>query len=74
MKASVFHAPGEFGLEEKPIPRASAGDAVIEVRMTTICGTEIHIIRGEYPVERGLTIGHEAVGLNSRARFGRHGI
>jgi len=63
MRANVFHAPGRFCLEEKPIPRAGPGEAVIEVRLTTICGTDIHIIRGEYPVRPGLTIGHEAVGV-----------
>jgi alcohol dehydrogenase len=62
MKANVFRAPGHFGLEEKPIPRAEAGEAVIKVRLTTICGTDIHIVRGEYPVAPGLTIGHEATG------------
>ncbi len=63
MKANVFRAPGKFGLEEKPIPRAGVGEAVIKVRLTTICGTDIHIVRGEYPVKPGLTIGHEAVGV-----------
>ena len=63
MKANVFRAPGRFGLEEKPIPKAGVGEAVIRVRVTTICGTDIHIIKGEYPVSPGLTIGHEAVGL-----------
>jgi threonine dehydrogenase-like Zn-dependent dehydrogenase len=63
MKANVFRAPGKFGLEEKPIPRAGLGEAVIRVRLTTICGTDIHIIKGEYPVAPGLTIGHEAVGV-----------
>jgi alcohol dehydrogenase len=63
MRANVFRAPGKFGLETKPIPHASPGEAIVEVRMTTICGTDIHIIRGEYPVEPGLTIGHEAAGV-----------
>jgi alcohol dehydrogenase len=63
MKANVFRGPGVFGLEEKPIPRASPGEAVVEVRLTTICGTDLHIVRGEYPVAPGLTIGHEAVGV-----------
>jgi threonine dehydrogenase-like Zn-dependent dehydrogenase len=63
MKANVFHAAGRFGLDEKPIPHAGPGEAVIRVRLTTICGTDIHIIRGEYPVRPGLTIGHEAVGI-----------
>lgn len=63
MQANVFRAPGQFGLEEKPIPQAGPGEAVLRVRLTTICGTDIHIIRGEYPVAPGLTIGHEAVGV-----------
>ena len=63
MKANVFRGPGKFGLEEKPIPHAAPGEAVVRVRLTTICGTDIHIIRGEYPIKPGLTIGHEAVGV-----------
>lgn len=63
MKANVFRAPGKFGLEEKVIPTPGFGEAVVKVRLTTVCGTDIHIIRGEYPVVPGLTIGHEAVGV-----------
>jgi alcohol dehydrogenase len=63
MKANVFRSPGKFGLEEKPIPRAGYGEAVVQVRLTTICGTDLHIVKGEYPVQAGLTIGHEAVGV-----------
>jgi len=63
MKANVFRGPARFGLEEKPIPHPGPCDAVVQVRMTTICGTDIHIVRGEYPVATGLTIGHEAVGI-----------
>lgn len=62
MMANVFRSPGQFGLEERPIPKAGPGEAIIKVRLTTICGTDIHIIRGEYPVRPGLIIGHEAVG------------
>jgi threonine dehydrogenase-like Zn-dependent dehydrogenase len=63
MKANVFHGPGQFNLEQKPIPIPGYGEAVVKVRLTTICGTDIHIVKGEYPVQRGLTIGHEAVGV-----------
>jgi threonine dehydrogenase-like Zn-dependent dehydrogenase len=63
MKANVFHGPGQFNLEEKPIPMPEYGEAVVKVRLTTICGTDIHIVKGEYPVKPGLTIGHEAVGV-----------
>ena len=63
MKALVFRGKGDFRLEDKPIPKAGPGEAVVKVRLTTICGTDIHIVRGEYPVNPGLTIGHEAVGI-----------
>jgi threonine dehydrogenase-like Zn-dependent dehydrogenase len=63
MKANVFRSPGHFALEERPIPKAGPGEAIIKVRLTTICGTDIHIVRGEYPVTSGLVIGHEAVGV-----------
>ena len=63
MNAAVFHGVGEIHLDQKPIPVARAGEAVLRVTLTTICGTDLHILRGEYPVERGLTIGHEAVGV-----------
>ncbi|MBL8217478.1 MAG: zinc-binding dehydrogenase [Bryobacterales bacterium] len=63
MKANVFRAPGRIQLEDKPVPHAGIGEAVVRVRLTTICGTDIHIVKGEYPVAAGLTIGHEAVGL-----------
>ena len=63
MKANVFRATGKFGLEEKPIPRAGYGDAVVQIRLTTICGTDIHIVKGEYPIQPGTIIGHEGVGV-----------
>lgn len=73
MQANVFREPGKFGLEEKPIPRAGVGEAVIHVRLATICGTDIHIVRGEYPVREGLTIGHEAVGVIHELGLGVEG-
>ena len=63
MWATVFHGPHKFGLEPKVIPTAGPGEAVIQVRLTTICGSDLHIVRGEYPVKEGLTLGHEGVGV-----------
>ncbi len=63
MKAAIFVEPGRIVLDEKPIPDVGANDAVIRVTTTTICGTDVHILKGEYPVARGLTIGHEPVGV-----------
>ena len=63
MKAAVFVEPGRIELQDKPVPDVGPLDALIRVTTTTICGTDVHILKGEYPVERGLTIGHEPVGV-----------
>ena len=63
MKAAVFIAPGRIELVDKPIPNVGPNDALIRITTTTICGTDVHILRGEYPVAKGLTIGHEPVGI-----------
>lgn len=46
-----------------PRPHAGPGEALIRVTTTTICGTDLHIVKGEYPVRPGLVIGHEPVGV-----------
>src|ERR1044071_3948879 len=63
MRANVFRGKNRIGIEEVEKPRARAGEAVIRVTLTTICGTDLHIVRGEYPVAPGLIIGHEPVGV-----------
>ena len=63
MRATVFHGSGMIRVEEVPRPRAGVGEAVIRITLTTICGTDLHILRGEYPVRPGLVIGHEPVGV-----------
>src|SRR6476659_3460294 len=63
MLANVYRGVGRFGIEEVERPRARAGEAVVKVTLTTICGTDLHIVRGEYPVQPGLVIGHEPVGV-----------
>jgi threonine dehydrogenase-like Zn-dependent dehydrogenase len=63
MRANVFRAVNRFGIEEVARPRARPGEAVLRVTLTTICGTDLHIVRGEYPVKPGLVIGHEPVGV-----------
>ncbi len=63
MKAAVFVEPGRIVLDDKPIPDVGPQDALLRVTTTTICGTDVHILKGEYPVARGLTIGHEPVGV-----------
>jgi len=63
MKSAVFVEPGRIVLDEKPIPDIGPNDALIRVTTTTICGTDVHILKGEYPVAKGLTVGHEPVGV-----------
>jgi threonine dehydrogenase-like Zn-dependent dehydrogenase len=63
MKANVFHGKNDIRVEEVERPHAGVGEAVIRVTLTTICGTDLHILRGEYPVKPGLIIGHEPVGV-----------
>jgi alcohol dehydrogenase len=63
MKAAIFVEPGRIVLDQKPIPDVGPLDALIKITTTTICGTDIHILKGEYPVAKGLTIGHEPVGV-----------
>src|SRR6187200_2945778 len=63
MKAVIFAGKGRIAVEEvrKPVP--GPGEAVIRITATTICGTDVHIVRGEYPVRPGLILGHEPVGV-----------
>ena len=63
MNAVVFRGTDRIAIEERPKPVPRAGEAVIKITATTICGTDVHIIKGEYPVKPGLILGHEPVGV-----------
>ncbi len=63
MRAALFIEPGRIVLDDKIIPDVGPGDALIRITTTTICGTDVHILKGEYPVAKGLTVGHEPVGV-----------
>jgi threonine dehydrogenase-like Zn-dependent dehydrogenase len=63
MRATVFHGVGDIRVEDVSRPRPGPGEALIRVTLTTICGTDVHIVKGEYPVREGLVIGHEPVGV-----------
>src|SRR6056297_2750637 len=63
MKAAVFVRPDLIELQERPVPTIGAGEALVRITTTTICGTDVHILKGEYPVEPGLIVGHEPVGV-----------
>ncbi len=65
MRALVFHGPEGLALEDRPKPTIShATDAIVRISTTTICGTDLHILKGEVPtVAVGRILGHEGVGI-----------
>src|SRR5271169_2165596 len=74
MRAAIFVEPGRIVLDVKPIPEVGPLDALLRITTTTICGTDIHILKGEYPVAKGLTIGRKAglVGVGLSRGAARH--
>ena len=73
MRANVFRGKNDIRVEEVERPSAGVGEAVIRVTLTTICGTDLHILRGEYPVKPGLVVGHEPVGVIEELGSGVNG-
>ena len=65
MKALTYRGPGKRAWEDRPKPQIQAPtDAVVRVTTTTICGTDLHILKGDLPtVESGRILGHEGVGV-----------
>ena len=65
MKALVYHGPGKFGWEDKPRPvLLEASDAIVRITTSTICGTDLHILKGDVPtVVDGRILGHEGIGV-----------
>lgn len=63
MRAAVFEKKDVISIREVPRPSPRAGEALVRVTLTTICGTDVHILRGEYPVRPNLVVGHELVGV-----------
>jgi threonine dehydrogenase-like Zn-dependent dehydrogenase len=74
MRAAVFIGKGKIRLEEVPRPVPGPGEALVKITLTTICGTDVHILKGEYPVKPGLVIGHEPVGRIEAAGPGVQGF
>src|ERR671920_1678030 len=72
MKALVYHGSGEKQWESKPDPGIERpSDAIVRIDTTTICGTDLHILKGDVPtVTEGRTLGHEAVGTVVEAGSG----
>jgi alcohol dehydrogenase len=65
MKALVYQGPGQKTLEERPKPDIAAPtDAIVKIVKTTICGTDLHILKGDVPsCAPGRILGHEGVGV-----------
>ena len=65
MKAMVYAKPGQIKLQDRPKPVITApGDAIVRVTQTTICGTDLHILKGDVPTATpGRILGHEGVGV-----------
>lgn len=65
MKALVYHGMGKYAWEDKPRPAIQhQGDAIVRVTSSTICGTDLHILKGDLPaVTDGRILGHEGIGI-----------
>ena len=65
MQALVYHGPGQKKLEDRPRPVVQQPtDAVVRITLTTICGTDLHILKGDVPTcKPGTILGHEGVGV-----------
>src|ERR1700729_2200981 len=69
MKAFVYLGPAKKAVEERPKPEISAPtDAIVKVTKTTICGTDLHILKGDVPTcQPGRILGHEGIGIVDQA-------
>jgi alcohol dehydrogenase len=65
MKALVYHGPHHLALEDHPKPTIQQPtDAIVRITTTTICGTDLHILKGDVPnIQDGRVLGHEGVGM-----------
>ena len=72
MKALVYHGPGRKSVDERPVPEIrDATDAIVKIARTTICGTDLHILKGDVPTcAPGRILGHEGTGVIERAGAG----
>jgi alcohol dehydrogenase len=72
MKALVYKGPGKKAIEDRPVPDIKeSSDAVVRISKTTICGTDLHILKGDVPTcEPGRTLGHEGTGIVERVGAG----
>ena len=74
MKGVLFHSPGELHLEDLPLPSPAAGEVRLRPQVVGICGTDTHILRGEFPAARGIVLGHEIAGVVEALGPGVQGV
>lgn len=72
MKALIYQGPGRKALEDRPMPNVvEPTDAIVRITRTTICGTDLHILKGDVPTcEPGRILGHEGVGIVEKTGTG----
>ncbi|MCX7889281.1 MAG: alcohol dehydrogenase catalytic domain-containing protein [Rhodobacteraceae bacterium] len=63
MKAVRLRAPGAIGIEDVPVPEPGPGEVLVRVEAAGVCGTDRHLLRGEYPCTPPVTLGHEFGGI-----------
>ena len=75
MRALVYQGPGKMSLEARPMPQIQAPtDAIVKITKTTICGTDLHILKGDLPAcAPGRILGHEGVGVVEQVGAGVSG-
>jgi len=72
MKALVYKGAGEKAIEDRPVPDVKdPGDAIVRISKTTICGTDLHILKGDVPTcSPGRILGHEGTGVVEKVGAG----
>lgn len=62
MRAAVYRGPGHIGVESRDAPRPGPTDILVQVKVCGLCGTDVHILDGQYPATPGIALGHEYAG------------
>lgn len=63
MRSSVYQGPGRIGVESREAPRPGPAELVMQVKACGVCGTDMHILDGEFPATPGIALGHEYAGI-----------
>jgi L-iditol 2-dehydrogenase len=74
MRSSVYRGPGRLEVGPRATERAGPGELVVEVKACGICGTDVHILDGEFPATPGIALGHEYAGIVREVGAGVTGV